>query len=282
MRLGLIGKAIRQSRMPALQRLAAARTGQALDYALLDLESDDPARFDRTFDACRAEGYRGINVTHPFKELAARRVRIDDPLVCAIGAVNTVLFDEGEEPRGFNTDHSGFLRAYRRRFGARVPGSVAIVGTGGVGRAISFALTALGAEEIRLYDIEPPKARALADALAGIGSKSDIVTAESCGRAVSGADGIVNGTPVGMHYKPGCPVPADSIGDQQWVFDAIYTPMETELLALAAARGIKIFSGFELFLGQGFDAFEVFTGGRLSDADVVAIEREIRAGIVAA
>jgi quinate/shikimate dehydrogenase (NAD+) len=282
MRLGLIGKAIQQSRMPALQRLAAARTGQALDYALLDLESDDPARFDRTFDACRTEGYRGVNVTHPFKELAVRRVRIDDPLVRAIGAVNTVLFDEREEPRGFNTDHSGFLRAYRRRFGGRAPGKVGVIGTGGVGRAISFALMALGAAEIRLFDIEPAKARALADALAGIGSRSAIVTADSCEQAVSGADGIVNGTPIGMYCKPGCPVPADSIGEQQWVFDAIYTPMETELLALTAARGIETFSGFELFLGQGVDAFEAFTGVHLSDEDVVAIEREIRAGIVAA
>ena len=279
MRLGLIGKAIQQSRMPALQRLAAARAGQTLTYELLDLESDDPARFDRTFDACRAEGYRGVNVTHPFKERAARRVRVDDPLVRAIGAVNTVLFDGDEKPRGFNTDHSGFLRAYRRRFGGRAPGKVAVIGTGGVGRAIAFSLAALGAEEIRLYDVEPEKARALAVALNGIEIGARIVTAASCEDALAGAGGLVNGTPVGMYYKPGCPVPAGSIGGQRWVFDAIYTPMETELLALAAARGIETFSGFELFLGQGFDAFEVFSGVHLSDADAAAIEREIRKGI---
>lgn len=279
MRLGLIGKAIQQSRMPALQRLAAARAGQTLTYELLDLESDDPARFDRTFDACRAEGYRGVNVTHPFKEWAARRVRVDDPLVRAIGAVNTVLFNGDEKPRGFNTDHSGFLRAYRRRFGGRAPGKVAVIGTGGVGRAIAFALAALGAEEIRLYDVEPEKARALAVALNGIEIGARIAVAASCEDALAGADGLVNGTPVGMYYKPGCPVPAGSIGGQRWVFDAIYTPMETELLALAAARGIETFSGFELFLGQGFDAFEVFSGVHLSDADAAAIEREIRKGI---
>lgn len=282
MKLGLIGKAIQQSRMPALQRLAAVRAGQALDYALLDLGADDPALFDKTFDTCRAEGYRGVNVTHPFKELAVRRVRIDDPLVRAIGAVNTVLFDADDEPRGFNTDHSGFLRAYRRRFGERMPGTVAVVGTGGVGRAISFALAALGADEIRLYDVEPAKARALTEALNGVGSKSRIITASSCEAAVTGADAHVNGTPVGMHYKPGCPVPAGCIGGQRWVFDAIYTPMETELLALAAARGIETFSGFELFLAQGFNAFELFTGVRLSEDDTAAIEREIRAGIDAA
>ena len=278
MKLGLIGKAIAQSKMPALQRLAGARTDHALSYVLLDLASDDPSLFERTFTACREEGFRGVNVTHPFKELAARRVAIEDPLVRAIGAVNTVLFG-ADRARGFNTDHSGFLRAWRRRFGGRLPGRVAVIGTGGVGRAISFALVALEASEIRLFDIEPEKARALADALRGIDPESGIVIASGCDQAVSGADGIVNGTPIGMYYKSGCPVPPASIGGQRWVFDAVYTPLETELLRHASDRRIETFSGFELFLGQGADAFEIFTGIRLSDGDVAAIERDIRAGI---
>lgn len=282
MRLGLIGTAIQASRMPMLQRLAAARTGQTIDYVLHDLESD-PEAFDRTFDACRDAGYRGVNVTHPFKEVAARRVRIDDPRVAAIGAVNTVLFDgDGtgrDGARGFNTDHGGFLWAWRRRFGDAAPGRVALIGTGGVGRAIAFALAALGADEIRLFDVETPKARALADALAGVAAGTAITIAASCDDAVADADGILNATPIGMHHHPGCPVPKGSIGSQRWAFDAIYTPMQTEFLTVAAACGIETLSGFDLFLGQGVDGFEIFTGVRLSDADVAVIEAEIRAGL---
>jgi len=278
MKLGLIGTSIQKSRMPMLQTLAGARTGQAIEYVLLDQERNEPALFAQAFDRAVAEGYHGVNVTHPFKELAAARVRIEDPRVRAMAAVNTVLLGGGEA-RGFNTDYTGFLRAWRGRFGETAPGVVALIGSGGVGRAIAFGLAALGAAAIRLFDVEGAKAQALADAVASINPACEIALADSCEAAANGADGLVNATPVGMHHHPGCPVPEACLDGRRWVFDAIYTPMETELLALAAARGIDTLSGFKLFIGQGVDGFEIFTGVRLSDDDVAAIEREIRAGL---
>jgi len=278
MKLGLIGTSIQKSRMPMLQTLAGARTGQAIEYVLLDQERNEPALFAQAFDRAVAEGYHGVNVTHPFKELAAARVRIEDPRVRAMAAVNTVLLGGGEA-RGFNTDYTGFLRAWRGRFGETASGVVALIGSGGVGRAIAFGLAALGAAAIRLFDVEGAKAQALADAVASINPACEIALADSCEAAANGADGLVNATPVGMHHHPGCPVPEACLDGRRWVFDAIYTPMETELLALAAARGIDTLSGFKLFIGQGVDGFEIFTGVRLSDDDVAAIEREIRAGL---
>lgn len=278
MKLGLIGTSIQKSRMAMLQTLAGARTGQAIEYVLFDQERNEPALFEQAFERCIADGFHGVNVTHPFKELAAARVRIEDPRVRAMGAVNTVLLGGGEA-RGFNTDYTGFLRAWRGRFGEASPGAVALIGSGGVGRAIAFGLAALGAAEIRLFDVDSAKAQALADALAGIDPQCDIAIAGSCETAAAGADGLVNATPVGMHHHPGCPVPETCLDGRRWVFDAIYTPMETELLTMAAARGIDTLSGFKLFIGQGVDGFEIFTGVRLSDADVAAIEREIRAGL---
>jgi len=276
MKLGLIGKAIQRSNMPLLQRLAGERTGRPVDYALLDIADGDPARFDATFRACADGGFRGVNVTHPFKERAASRVSIEDPLVRAIGAVNTVTFDGGG-PRGRNTDYTGFLRAWRWRFGERPAGTVAVIGAGGVGRAIAFALTALGAPEIRLCDLDGDKARSLA---AGLRAARPAIAIAVCGdaeAAVAGADGIVNATPVGMHYKPGCPVDDAALGGQRWAFDAVYTPEDTALLRAARGREIEVFSGFGLFLAQGADAFEIFTGVALSDDDIAAIERDIRA-----
>lgn len=276
LKLGLIGTSIQKSRMSMLQRLAGERTGQAVTYDLFDLERNDPVLFEQTFERCKADGFHGINVTHPFKELAAARVRIDDPLVRAIGAVNTVIFDDGV-PRGFNTDYTGFLHAWRGRFGEGAPGAVAVIGTGGVGRAIVFGLAALDAPEIRLFDVDAMKAQSLADAVRSVNPGSNIVIAESCETAAAGADGLVNATPVGMHHHLGCPVPEACLKGQRWVFDAIYTPMETELLHQAAARGIDTLSGFKLFIGQGMDGFEIFTGVRLSDDDVAAIEGAIQA-----
>ena len=275
-KLGLIGKAIQRSNMPLLQRLAGARTGHPLDYALLDIADGDPARFDATFRACADGGFRGVNVTHPFKERAAAQVSIEDPRVRAIGAVNTVTFDAGGA-RGRNTDYTGFLRAWRWRFGDRPAGTVAIIGAGGVGRAIAFALTALGAPEIRVCDVDGDKAATLAAALRAARPATAIAVYPGAEAAVAVADGIVNATPVGMHYMPGCPVDAAALGGQRWVFDAVYTPEDTELLQAARAKGLADFSGFGLFLGQGADAFEIFTGVALSDDDIAAIERDIRA-----
>ena len=275
-KLGLIGKAIQRSNMPLLQRLAGARKGCPVDYRLLDIADADPARFDEAFHACLDGGFRGVNVTHPFKERAAARVAIENPLVRAIGAVNTVTF-EADGPRGRNTDYTGFLRAWRWRFGARTPGRVALIGAGGVGRAIAFALTALGAPEIRLCDLDRAKAEALAAALCRARLTVTVHLFDDAETAVAGAEGIVNATPVGMYYAPGCPVNEAALGGQRWVFDAVYTPENTELLQAARAKGIDVFSGFGLFLWQGADAFEIFTGVTLSDTDITALEREIRA-----
>jgi shikimate dehydrogenase len=276
MKLGLIGKAIQRSTMPLLQRLAGERTGHPVDYALLDIADGDPARFDAAFRACADGGFRGVNVTHPFKELAASRVSIEDPRVRAIGAVNTVIFEAGGA-RGRNTDYTGFLRAWRWRFGDRPTGKVAIIGAGGVGRAIAFALSALGAPEIRLCDVDGDKADALAAALCVASPATAIAVYTGAEAAVAGADGIVNATPIGMHYMPGCPADAAALGGQRWAFDAVYTPEDTELLKAARVKGLADFSGFGLFLGQGADAFEIFTGVALSDDDIAAIERDIRA-----
>jgi shikimate dehydrogenase len=83
--------------------------------------------------------------------------------------------------------------------------------------------------------------------------------AVSAEAAVDGVDGVVNGTPVGMYLQPGTPVDLAAIGDQQWLFDAIYSPIETELMQRAADAKLARISGFDLFLGQGIDAFEIFT-----------------------
>ena len=101
-RLGLIGDNIAASQSPRLHRLAGAQNGRRVVY-----DSLVPPALGRDFDTLFAEvargGYRGVNVTYPYKERAAGKVTIDDPLVRAIGAVNTVVFDAGG-PHGHNTD----------------------------------------------------------------------------------------------------------------------------------------------------------------------------------
>lgn len=262
--LGLIGDNIAASQSPRLHRLAGVQNGRRVRYDSL-IPAIEGLEFDALFARCASGGYRGINVTYPYKEVVADRLRIDDPLVKAIGACNTVLFDEGG-PRGFNTDYSGFVSAYRRVRGNKAPGTVLMIGAGGVGRAVAFGLIALGATEIRLADRDAAKAEALAGALRQARPGIVVRTGTDATALADGAQGLINCTPVGMVGYVGTPLLAALMAGAEWVFDAVYTPVQTQFLQDAVAAGLDIISGYELFVGQGIDAWDLFTGLPLDEA----------------
>ncbi|NVP58427.1 shikimate dehydrogenase family protein [Mycoplana rhizolycopersici] len=257
-RLGLVGDNIAKSLSPRLHMLAAAQNGRRVVYDRL-MPAEHGMTFEALFDDVSAAGYRGVNITYPYKENAAARVKIDDPLVAAIGAVNTVLFDEGG-PHGFNTDYSGFVAAYRRIRGDALPGTVLMIGAGGVGKAIAFALVALGLRAFHIVDRDVSRAESLAQALKA--ARPDLLTETGADAAVlaRGVAGLVNCTPVGMVGHEGTPLARAAMAGAQWAFDAVYTPPETRFLQDADAEGLQVISGYELFIGQGVDAWRIFTG----------------------
>ena len=250
LRLGLIGGPhIAASRAPELHRACGALAGVALRYDLL------PSRgLAEGLARARAEGMAGVNVTLPFKEEAARLV----PGAERIGAANTLLL--GPVPRAFNTDHTGFLAAWRARFGAAAPGRAVVLGAGGVGRAVAFALADLGGG-VAAVDRDARRAEALAAAVGG--RAADL-------RALEGADGVANCTPLGMAGHPGSPVPEGRFPRADWAFEAVYTPPRTPFLAQAEAAGAEVLTGFELFLHQGLDAFAILAGRPAPEARAVA------------
>ncbi len=257
-RLGLIGDNIARSRAPDLHRIAGELAGVPTTYDRL-IPRELGTGFDAVFEQCAASGYRGINITYPYKELAAGKVRTPDPLVRDVGAVNTVIF-EPSGPHGYNTDLTGFMAAYRGAFGAVAPGPVALIGAGGVGKAIAFGLLGLGATELHITDKDAARAARLALALAAASRRLSVSVHPSAAEAVLGADGVINCTPVGMAGHDGTPVPAAALNGASWAFDAVYTPLDTIFLRDAAAAGLASISGFELFFHQGIQAFRIFTG----------------------
>ncbi|MCO4052650.1 MAG: shikimate dehydrogenase [Bosea sp.] len=262
-RLGLIGDNIAASQSPKLHRLAGRQVGHPVSYDLLvprELGMD----FDHVFAFCAAGGYRGVNVTYPYKERVAAKVRIDEPLVKAMGAVNTVVF-EPDGPRGYNTDHTGFIAAYRRLRGAAPPGRTLLIGAGGVGKAIAFGLVALGLDQLAIADPDLAKADALAAALATGAPGLDIETGRDPAALAQGACGLVNGSPVGMVGLGGTPLAQAAMAGAAWAFDAVYTPVDTAFLRDAEAEGLAIIPGYELFFAQGVDAWARFTGLPLND-----------------
>lgn len=271
--LGLIGDNIAASKAPALHELAGRLAGLSVRYDRL-IPRERGQEFEAVFAACKAEGRRGVNVTYPYKERAAARVAIDDPAVRRLGAVNTVLFESGG-PKGFNTDYSGFLAAYRGARGEAEPGPVCMAGAGGVGKAIAFALLTLGARDLRLVERDLPKAEALAAALRDADPGLSVLVTGDPAQAVAGAAGLVNASPVGMVGYPGAPLPRPLMKGAAWAFDAVYTPVETEFLKDAAAEGLLVISGYELFFHQGVDAWALFSGGAKVDPAA------LRAGLAA-
>lgn len=262
LRLGLIGDNIRASRSPLLHRIAGEMLGWPTRYDSL-IPADLGRDFHAVFADC-ARHYRGINVTYPYKEVAARKVTVEDPLVRGIGAVNTVLF-EPDGPKGHNTDYTGFKAAYARVRGDTPPGTVMMVGTGGVGRAVAFGLAGLGAAVLRLVDRERGKAEVLAGELRTAAPGLVVEVHDDAEQASQGANGLINCTPLGMEGYPGTPLPRGAMAGASWAFDAVYTPEHTQFLTEAAAEGLQIISGWELYFYQGVHASRLFTGRSLDE-----------------
>jgi shikimate dehydrogenase len=268
--LGLIGDKIQASKSPTLHHMAGRICGLDVSYDLL-VPSARGEAFEEVFDHCSAAGYRGVNVTYPYKERVLSRLAAPGAELLGLGACNTVVFDVAG-PRGANTDCTGFASAFRHRFGGASPGSVAMAGAGGVGKAIGFALASLGATQLRLFDPDRDKAKALAAALAVHAAGLHISVSGSMEEAAGNADGIVNATPFGMAGIGGNAIPDAALRGSGWAFDAVYTPQWTEFLTKARDAGRDILSGYELFLFQGIDAFRIFTGEAV---DAQSLRREL-------
>lgn len=263
-RLGLIGDNISRSQSPRLHVLAGRLCGVDVTYERL-IPADRGEDFDTVFARCLAEGFRGINITYPYKERVVPLLMVHDPAIAAVGACNTAVFD-ATPPSGYNTDYTGFMSAFRETLAGAAPGKVAMAGAGGVGKAVAFGLAGLGCEGLLVFDRDRAKAEALLSSLTAAGLDMPVEIAPSIEEAAAEADGLVNCTPLGMTGYSGSAIPKALIGRQHWAFDAVYTPVETEFLGDARAAGLSIISGYELFFHQGIDAFRIFTGAAIDAA----------------
>ena len=134
---------------------------------------------------------------------------------------------------------------------------MALIGAGGVGKAIAFALAGLGVADLQIFDSEHVRAANLAAQLEGYTRASATRSVEDALRDVVG---VVNGSPVGMLPSLGTPVPDSLLHAGLWVADAVYSPLWTPLLTAAKAKGATVMTGRELAIYQAADAFELFTG----------------------
>jgi shikimate dehydrogenase len=253
---GLIGAPIAHSASPAMHEQAAEALGVRCHYHLIEVAGAGREQLRALLDGVRNLGFAGVNVTFPYKEAVIGLLDELSPGAAAIGAVNTVVV-RNKRLIGHNTDTTGFARAVENLVTGSGHGAITVIGAGGVGKAIGFALAGLLVSELRIFDTDRAKADNLAALLRGHGG---IRIAESIEDALEGAVGVVNGTPVGMLPNRGTPVPETLLRRDLWVADAVYSPLWTPLLTAAKAKGAKVMTGRDLAIYQAADAFELFTG----------------------
>ena len=259
--VGLIGANITKSLSPALHEDAFAAAGIRGHYHLMDLDRLPGRRLEQLLAAVKTAGFAGVNVTFPVKQAILPLLDEVSADARQIGAVNTVTITESGATTGYNTDRSGFRRNFEEGLGrSSVDGGKAVlVGAGGAGRAVAFALIDLGARTLVVHDTDAQRATALvADLMSHYGATRCRLT-EDFAADLADAAGVVNATPIGMLGMPGNPVPLAAIRPGHWVADVIYTPMETELIKAARGKGCRVLTGGGMCVHQAADAFRLFT-----------------------
>lgn len=260
--VGLVGADIGTSLSPALHEREADVLGLRYLYRLLDLDHlGRPA--GEVVAAARLAGYDGLNITHPAKRAVLDQVDELSPEAAAVDAVNTIVLAAGRAV-GHNTDITGFAHAVRIGLPGLSLDRVVLVGAGGAGTAIAYALLTMGAQAIEIFDRDPRRSSTTADRLTehfGTGRATmSPLTDRTITTALRDADGLAHATPTGMRAHPGLPVPAGSLHPNLWVADAVYRPLTTELLATARAHGCRVLDGGKMLAFQAAAGFALITG----------------------
>jgi shikimate dehydrogenase len=253
---GLLGAPIAHSAAPAMHERAAEALDLRCYYQLIEISGAGREQLKILLEGVRRLGFAGINVTFPYKEAVVGLLDELSADAASIGAVNTIVVRDNRLI-GRNTDATGFARAVAPLVGPSPPGAVAVIGAGGVGKAIAFALAGLDVKELRIFDSDAAKATDLAARLEGHLRANAALDVED---AVRGVVGVVNASPVGMLPCLGTPVPDALLHPGLWVADAVYSPLWTPLLTAAKASGATVMTGRELAIYAAADAFELFTG----------------------
>jgi shikimate dehydrogenase len=255
----LIGDPVEHTMSPAIHNAAYKKLGLDYVYIPFNVKADGLAK---AVKGLRALNVRGFNVTIPHKVTVIPLLDGLDPLAEKIGAVNTVVNQDGRL-LGYNTDAEGFLKALQEN-GIEPQGKkVVVLGAGGASRAISYILAKNGA---RVTIVNRQQELNWAEDISKLilrdfHQEVKVFELGQLATAINNTDLLVNATSVGMSpNSEASPVTAPLLKKVPVVFDIVYNPLETRLLREAKAAGAKTISGVDMLAWQGALAFEKWTG----------------------
>jgi shikimate dehydrogenase len=255
LKVALLGKPLKRRHSVVMHNAAFAAAGIDAEYVLAEL---DEAEVPAAVAAARGEGWLGLGVTAPYKKLVATLLDEVEPDAREIGAVNNLVRTSQGRLIGFNTDSPGFRTAVEAAMGWPLKGAkVVVAGAGGVAQAVAYACQRAGVASLTLGNRRVPATAAGVHAVA--------LDSPDFQSALRSADLAVNATTVGM-IDAGMAFDPALLPDGATVFDCVYVPRETPLLAAARARGLNVANGEEMLIAQAAIAFERWTGvGGMAD-----------------
>ncbi|MGB7546960.1 MAG: shikimate dehydrogenase [Terracidiphilus sp.] len=254
---GVAGNPIAHSLSPLMHNTAFRR--ENVNAVLLPLKV---RALDDLLTVVRELPLAGVAVTMPLKEEVLPHLANMDPLTARIGACNTLRTGADGKLYGFNTDVAGVIRPLEKRLRLK-DARIAVLGAGGAARAAVFGLVEQGAE---VFVVNRTHENAVT-----LARKAKAKSLKHEALAKQHFDVLINSTPCGMHgVKQALPIAENEL-NAGLVFDMVYNPLETPLLALAKSRGIPVISGLEMFVQQGARQFEIWTGKPAPEAEMLRV-----------
>ncbi|MCU0857535.1 MAG: shikimate dehydrogenase [Pontiellaceae bacterium] len=273
-KLAVLGHPIGHTLSPVMHNasIQALGLGGEYEYGKLDVP---PSELMARLAQLPGEGYAGVNLTIPLKEVAFQGLEKLADSARILGAVNTVEF-AADGMIGHNTDGYGFLKALEEAFGKTVDGdSVFVLGCGGAGRAVALMAALNGAKSLTLADVDVGRVKNLAAEIAG---KAPYVEIFQCLEKEEQVEQcrevglVIQASPVGMKKEDPSLLPPEAFRAGQCVFDLIYMYPETAFLSAAKSSGAQIANGLGMLLHQGARAFTIWTG---LEPDVKAMRKAL-------
>lgn len=227
-------------------------------YIAMPVHPDD---FETVLRTLPKMGFVGVNLTIPHKESVLQIADIVTDRAALIGAANTLIFRDDGMIHADNTDGYGFITNLSQSAPSwdAGKGAAAVIGAGGAARAVVASLLETGVPELRITNRTKLRAEQIK---AEFGAKVVVYDWAQAGNMLEGAYTVVNATSMGMVGKPPLRVPLDALNPDAVVTDLVYTPLMTDFLNHAQARGCKTVDGLGMLLHQAVPGFERWFGVR--------------------
>ena len=249
----VIGDPIDHSLSPNIHNAAFRQLGLDHTYIAYKIPSGE---LSAGIGALKEIKIAGFNVTIPHKVEMMKFLDEMDTTCRVIGAVNTVLNEDGKL-KGYNTDMIGFLDPIKKRNLTIKDSQVMLLGAGGAARAIITGMVKEKASKITIVNRTLENAKKISEFAKKIGGNVDIVSLQEANELISEYKFIINSSSIGMNNEPS-PISTEGVNENSIVYDIVYQPMNTDLLKKSKERGATIIYGYEMLLSQAACSVEIW------------------------